>query len=71
MISDTEIKEKGLRVLFENLEPIEAERFIVLLKTDTFNYTRWRQTLWEDIPLEELYKNAESHWKKKLKSKEL
>lgn len=65
MISDTEIKENGLRVLFEHLDSIDAERFIMLIKTDTFDYTRWRQNLWEDISLKELYKNAEGYWRKK------
>lgn len=67
MISDTEIKENGLRVLFEHLDSIDAERFIMLIKTDTFDYTRWRQNLWEDISLKELYKNAEGYWRKKKK----
>ncbi len=62
MISDTEIKENGLRILFQNMDTIEAERFIMLIKTDTFDYTRWRQNLWEDISLRELYDQASSYW---------
>jgi len=63
MISDTEIKENGLRILFQNMDTIEAERFIMLIKTDTFDYTRWRQNLWEDISLRKLYDQASSYWK--------
>jgi hypothetical protein len=62
MISDTEIKENGLRILFQNMDTIEAERFIMLIKTDTFDYTRWRQDLWEDISLRKLYDQASSYW---------
>ncbi len=62
MISDTEIKENGLRILFQNMDTIEAERFIMLIKTDTFDYTRRRQDLWEDISLRKLYDQASSYW---------
>ncbi len=65
MISDTEIKENGLRILFANMDSIEVERFIVLIKTDTFDYVRFRENLWEDIPLRKLYENAANHWKEK------
>lgn len=65
MISDTEIKENGLRILFKNMDSIEVERFIVLIKTDTFDYVRFRENLWEDIPLKNLFDNAKNYWEKK------
>lgn len=67
MISDTEIKENGLRILFANMDSLEVEKFIVLIKTDTFDYVRFRENLWEDIPLRKLYENAANHWKEKMK----
>lgn len=62
MLSDTEIKENGLKILFQNMENTDVERFIMLIKRDTFDYTRWRQNLWEDIPLKQLYDDAKKYW---------
>lgn len=43
MISDTEIKLRGLRILSEHLGDVEAERFIALIQRESFDYTKWRQ----------------------------
>ena len=43
MITDSEIKTRGLQVLTEHLGNIEAERFIALIQREPFNYTKWRQ----------------------------
>jgi hypothetical protein len=40
MITDTEIKTKGLQVLTQYLGNIEAERFIALIQREPFDYTR-------------------------------
>ncbi len=57
MITDTELKIKGLKILLE-LGKIEAERFIALIKKETFDYTEWQRSLWEDKDVEELSKEA-------------
>jgi hypothetical protein len=54
MISDTEIKIKGLKVLSETLGDIESERFISLIQREHFDYTKWRQDLYEDLTVEEI-----------------
>ena len=54
MITDTEIKVKGLKVLYETLGDIEAERFISLIQREHFDYTKWRQDLYEDLTVEEI-----------------
>jgi hypothetical protein len=43
MISDAEIKEKGIRILSEHLGDVEAERFITLMLREPQDYTKWRQ----------------------------
>jgi hypothetical protein len=45
MITDTEIKIKGVRVLMESLGEIEAERFISLIQREPFDYTKWQRSL--------------------------
>lgn len=47
MRTDTEIRTEGLRALASSLGTIEAERFVTLLLREPFDYTEWRQCLWE------------------------
>ena len=58
MISDTEIKIKGLQILTELLGDVEAERFIALIQREPFDYTKWRQGLDEDLSIEEISQKA-------------
>ncbi|OOP55156.1 MAG: hypothetical protein AYP45_16250 [Candidatus Brocadia carolinensis] len=58
MITDTEIRLKGLQVLTEFLGDVEAERFISLIQRELFDYTKWRQGLDEDLSIEEISKRA-------------
>jgi len=41
MITDTELKVKGLKVLLKELGKVKAERFIALIKKEAFDYTEW------------------------------
>ena len=54
MITDTEIRIKGLQILTEHLGDIEAERFIALIQREPFDYTKWRQALDENLSIEEI-----------------
>jgi hypothetical protein len=47
MRTDTEIRVEGLRALVAAMGPVEAERFVTLVVREAFDYTEWRQTLWE------------------------
>ena len=58
MITDTEIKIKGLQILTEILGDVEAERFIALIQREPFDYTKWRQGLDEDLSIEEISQRA-------------
>ena len=40
MKTDSEIINKGFETIFSNLGMIDAERFIMLIKRDNFDYTR-------------------------------
>jgi hypothetical protein len=48
MITDTEIKMKGIRVLIESLGEVEAERFIALMQREPFDHTKWQRSLWAE-----------------------
>ncbi len=58
MITDTEIKLKGIKVLSETLGDIETERFIALIQREHFDYTKWRQNLDENFDIEEISQRA-------------
>jgi hypothetical protein len=58
MITDTEIRIRGLQILTEYLGDIEAERFIALIQREPFDYTKWRQGLDEDLSIEDISKKA-------------
>jgi len=58
MITDTEIKLKGLQILTDLLGDIEAERFVALIQREPFDYTKWRQGLDEGLSVEEISKRA-------------
>ena len=46
MITDTEIRVKGVEALVTALGEVQAERFISLILREPFNYTQWQQNLW-------------------------
>lgn len=58
MITDTEIKLKGLKILAKHLGDVEAERFIALIQREPFDYTKWRQGLDEELSIEEISNKA-------------
>ncbi len=65
MRTDVEIKHDGYQAIFEKLDIVEAEKFITLLRRDKFDYTKWREHLFESMSLEELSIQAMNHWRKK------
>ena len=61
MIDNTQnaaIMSAGMKLLRENLGLIESEIFIFNLRQDHFDYTEWRQSLYENMSLKELLSNA-------------
>ena len=58
MITDTEIRIKGLQVLTEHLGDVEAERFVAIIQREPFDYTKWRRGMDEDLTIQEISKKA-------------
>lgn len=58
MITDTEIRVKGVQVLAQYLGDIEMERFIALIQREPFDYTKWRQNIDDDDSIESISKKA-------------
>ena len=58
MITDTEVKVKGIETLIAALGELNAERFIALILREPFDYTKWQHNLWSDKSIEEISKMA-------------
>ena len=61
MRTNTVLKSEGMRILAENLGLVEAERFIVLLRREPFDYTEWQRELFKDVPLDKLLSDAQEY----------
>ena len=58
MRTDTIIRNEGTQVLMENLGLVEAERFIMLIQKELFDYTKWQENLFEDMSIDEISQKA-------------
>ena len=65
MKTDQEILNEGVRTLFNAMNVIDAERFMMLIKRDHFDYTEWQRNLWSDETVESLSRKAQAHWEEK------
>jgi hypothetical protein len=61
MITDAEIRLKGVAALSKSLGTVEAERFIALIQREPFDYTKWSKDLFEGRSVEELSALASEH----------
>ena len=58
MKADTLVRTEGMNALIKTLGLIDAERFVMLIQKETFDYTKWQENLFEDMTIEEIYNNA-------------
>lgn len=59
MKTDTIIKQEGINALISKLGYVDAERFIVLMTKEPFDYTKWREkSLDEGLSVRQLSKKA-------------
>jgi len=50
-----------MRILAQHLGIVEAERFVAIIQREPFDYTEWRQHLFDDVPLENFLENAKNY----------
>ena len=61
MRTDNLVRVEAMEMLINRLGEVDAERFIVMIKRDTFDYTEWRRDLWNDMTIEEVHAAATKH----------
>ena len=68
MRTEIELKLEVMDLLINTFGALETERFIALIKSNNFDYTKWRQNLWKDKTIEEIHKMATEFEKNKHKT---
>jgi hypothetical protein len=58
MKTDSEIRMQGMQALIGALGLIEAERFLMAVNQDRFDYTEWRRTGLPTMSIEQIAKEA-------------
>ena len=58
MRTDSALRYEAMNVLMQKFGTVDAERFISMVKRDTFDYTEWRRSMWNDMSIEEVYAEA-------------
>ena len=62
MRTDSTIRYEAMDALVRTLGTVDAERFISMVKRDTFDYTEWRRGLWNNMTIDEIYAEAAAHY---------
>ena len=65
MRTDTIIRNEGTQILMDKLGLVEAERFIMLIQKEPFDYTQWQENLFENMSIEEIAQKAADYRKNK------
>ena len=55
MRTDNIVRVEAMDALITALGAVDAERFICMVKRDTFDYTVWQQKLWDGLGIEEIH----------------
>ena len=54
MKTDTMIKAEGMKALLNGLGMVEAERFVMLIQKDPFDYTNWQENLFDNMSVDDI-----------------
>ena len=63
MRTDNIVRLDAMDALISKLGEVDTERFIVMVKRDTFDYTEWQRNLWRDKSIEEIHMLATEYEK--------
>ena len=69
MRTDNIVRVDAINILLANLGEVDTERFISMIKRDTFDYTEWRRDLFKGKSIEEIHAMATEYEKKQQSTK--
>lgn len=61
MSSAVEIMDAGFACLVEKLGVVDAERFVAMIKRDSFDYTIWRRDYFDKMNLDQISTEAAAY----------
>lgn len=70
MKSDEIIYQEGLEILTEHLGLVDTERFIVMINSNKFDYTKWQENLFEGMTVEEI-SHAAAEFRRKIEQTQI
>jgi len=50
-----------MKILTQHLGIVEAERFVTLIQREPFDYTEWRQRLFDGVPVDKFLEYARQY----------
>ena len=68
MRTDNIVRLEAMNVLITALGSVDAERFIAMVKRDTFDYTEWQRKLWSGQSIDEIHARATEFEKSQTKT---
>ena len=63
MRTDNILRVEAMDALITTLGAVDAERFISMIKRDSFDYTEWQRKLWDGKSIEEIHALATEYEK--------
>lgn len=63
MNSAVELMDAGFECLVERLGFVDAERFVAMIKRDSFDYTLWRRGYFDKLDLDQVSEEASAYAK--------
>lgn len=61
MVSDLEIRQKGLNILFKSLGEVDAMRFLSQITYEKRDYLKLQDEMFEGMSVDEIYKKTKEY----------
>ena len=61
IVNTSETLSRGMEILTQSMGIVEAERFIFLVKTEGFDYTKWQREYFDNKSKEEMDSEMDSY----------
>jgi hypothetical protein len=65
VITEIELRLKGVGILSDSLGLVDAERFLSIMQKEPFDYTQWQKNLFSGLSVEELSAKSRDYRNKK------